>query len=535
MRTFFSKPLMLALLMLSLLILSSTGCGSNQGGEEAAGLQDPAYTIADPTGDWGFPSPFTHYLRGPGYVRTSFIFDTLLWKESQGYIPALAKSWEFLKEENAYLFKLQDRATWHDGTPFTAKDVVFSVDYLREHNYEWVNLDVVQKAEAVDDLSVKLYLNRPYAPFLEYIAGTVPILPEHIWKEVGEPRQFLQKEALIGTGPFKLKDYNKEQGTYLYEANSQYYQGAPKTRQLKFVRVSNEMSAAALRQKQVNVAQVPPEVAVELKKEGFRELTGSHDWVAKLMFNHQKAPLNNVEFRRALAYAIDRRALVTTCQRGYGLEGSPGLVPPDSSWFNPAAAAEYPYAPDKAGEILTSLGYMRNGNYFEKDGQTLELELLISSGGTGVPGSPGEREGEMIKELLENAGIKINLRGLEAKTLDSRVNEWKFDLALSGHGGIGGDPEFLNKMISGKGFNSARFNQNDELNLLLEQQMKEMDQDRRRELVNRIQEVYAREMPCLPLYYPTWYYVTDDAASLYFTFQGIGSGVPHPLNKMAFL
>jgi peptide/nickel transport system substrate-binding protein len=178
---------------------------------------------------------------------------------------------------------------------------------------------------------------------------------------------------------------------------------------------------------------------------------------------------------------------------------------------------------------------MRNGNYFEKDGQTLELELLISSGGTGVPGSPGEREGEMIKELLENAGIKINLRGLEAKTLDSRVNEWKFDLALSGHGGIGGDPEFLNKMISGKGFNSARFNQNDELNLLLEQQMKEMDQDRRRELVNRIQEVYAREMPCLPLYYPTWYYVTDDAASLYFTFQGIGSGVPHPLNKMAFL
>ena len=92
MRTFFSKPLMLALLMLSLLILSSTGCGSNQGGEEAAGLQDPAYTIADPTGDWGFPSPFTHYLRGPGYVRTGFIFDTLLWKDSQGYIPALAKA-----------------------------------------------------------------------------------------------------------------------------------------------------------------------------------------------------------------------------------------------------------------------------------------------------------------------------------------------------------------------------------------------------------------------------------------------------------
>ena len=94
MRIFFTKPLLLALLMMSLLIPALTGCGNNQREEEAAGLQDQPYTIADPTGDWGFPSPFTHYLRGPGYVRMSLIFDTLLWKDSQGNIPALAKSWE---------------------------------------------------------------------------------------------------------------------------------------------------------------------------------------------------------------------------------------------------------------------------------------------------------------------------------------------------------------------------------------------------------------------------------------------------------
>ena len=101
----------------------------------------------------------------------------------------------------------------------------------------------------------------------------------------------------------------------------------------------------------------------------------------------------------------------------------------------------------------------------------------------------------MIKEMLENAGIKINLRGLEAKTLDSRVNEWKFDLALEWPRRNGGDPEFLNRMISGKGFNSARFNQNEELNLLLEQQMKEMDQDRRRELVNRSRKFMPGKCP----------------------------------------
>lgn len=534
MRRLFSQPLLLSVLILSLLIPALTGCGAAQREKEAAGLQDTAYTIADPTGDWGFPSPFTHYLRGPGYVRMSYIFDTLLWKDSQGYIPALAKSWEFLKDENAYLFKLQDRVTWHDGQPFTAKDVAFSFNYLREHNYEWINLDVVQRAEAANDQTVKLYLNRPYAPFLEYIAGTIPILPEHIWKDVGEPGQFVQKEALIGTGPFKLKDYSKEQGTYLYEANSQYYQGTPKTGQLKFVKVGSEMTAAALRQKQVNAAQVPPELAGELKKEGFLGLTGGHDYVAKLMFNHRKAPLDNVEFRRALACAIDRQALVTICQRGFGLEGSSGLVPPDSPWYNPAAAAVYPFAPDKTGELLAGLGYAKNGAYFEKDGKVLELELLISSAGSG-PGSPSEREGEMIKNMLEDAGIKIDLRSLETKTLDNRVNEWKFDLALSGHGGMGADPEFLNKIIVGTGFNSARFDKNEELNSLLGQQMKEMDPDKRKELINRVQEVYAREMPCLPLYYPTWYYAADKTVPLYFTLQGIGNGIPQPYNKMAFL
>lgn len=541
MRTLFSKPstpiglFAISLLALALLVLAATGCNTAKKGDRPAGLQDPIYTIADPAGDWGFPSPFAHYSRGPGYVRMSFIFDTLIWKDNQGYIPALAKSWEFLKDENAYLFLLQDQATWHDGHPFTAKDVVFSMDYMKAHSYEWVNLGVVKKAEAVDDFTVKLYLNRPYAPFLEHIAGTAPILPEHIWKDIQEPRQFLQKEALIGTGPFKLKDYSKEQGTYLYEAYSQYYQGTPKISRLKFVKVRNEMAAAALRQKQVNVAQVPPEIAGELKKEGLRKLTGRHDWVAKLMINHQKAPLDSVEFRQALAYAIDRRALVATCQRGHGLEGSPGLVPPDNSWFNARAAAAYPYDCVKAAEILAGLGYEKKDGCFKKDGQTLELELLISGGGTGVSGFPGEREGEMVKEMLETAGIKINLRSLEAKTLDNLVNEWKFDLALSGHGGMGGDPETLNKVISGKAFISARFNRSDELNLLLEQQMKETDQDRRREFVNRIQEVYAREMPCLPLYYPTWDYLSDDRVSLYFTLQGIGSGVPQPLNKMSFL
>ncbi|WP_432765943.1 ABC transporter substrate-binding protein [Methanothrix soehngenii] len=115
------------------------------------------FTIADPTGDWGFPSPYGHYPRGPGYIRMSLIFDTLVWKDQNGYVPALAESWQL--EDDAYVFDLRKNATWQDGEPFTANDVVFTIDYTKEHPYPLVSPKLVKSAEALDDYTVKLYLN----------------------------------------------------------------------------------------------------------------------------------------------------------------------------------------------------------------------------------------------------------------------------------------------------------------------------------------------------------------------------------------
>ncbi|SMB99656.1 peptide/nickel transport system substrate-binding protein [Thermanaeromonas toyohensis ToBE] len=521
------KAWRLGMVVLSLLpiFLLLAGCAGQK--VENQGV----YTIADTTGDWGFPSPYGHYPRGPGYVRMSFIFDTLIWKDAQGFVPALAREWQYDPQDNAYIFHLNQNVTWHDGHKFTSKDVVFTVDYMRKHPYQWVDTSVIKKAEALDEYTVKLGLSKPYAPFLSNIAGTLPILPAHIWQNVEEPEKFQQKEAVIGTGPFKLVDYNREQGTYLYEAYDNYYQGKPRVSKLKFVKISEEMAAAAIRQKQVNAASPPPELTEDLKKEGFKILRGTHDWVAKLLINHRKGPLSKREFRQALALAIDREALVKVALRGFGLAGSPGLIPPDNPWYN-ARVEQYNYNPSKAEELLASLGYTRQRNYLARDGQILELELLFR--GTGSRSSE-ERVAELVKEQLEKVGIKVNLRSLEAKTLDNRVKEWKFDLALSGHGGLGGDPEILNRVISGQGFNSARYDKSEELNSLLAKQNLEMDLEKRRQLVNQIQEIYAREMPALPLYYPTSYWAHDGRIELYFTPGGVGSGVPNPLNKMAFV
>ena len=483
-------------------------------------------TIADSTGDWGYPSPYGHYSRGPGYVRMSLIFDTLAWKDEKGIIPALAESWE-MDGDDAYTFKLREDVLWHDGERFTANDVLFTIDYIKEHPYMWVSSDIIEAAEATDEYTVRINLKQPYAPFLELVAGTLPILPEHIYKGIDNPAEFRDDAALVGTGPFQLVDYDQSQGSYLYQAYDDYYLGSPRVKQLRFVKVNLELSAAALEKGDVNAANVPPEVAGGLKDEGFTVMLSSHDSITKIMVNHKKEPLSNPTFRQALYYAIDRQALVDNAARGYGVLASPGLFAVDNSWYNPDVE-QYDYDPAKTEELMEGLGYTKVDGHFSKEGSPVKLEMLVTS--------TNERTGELIRQQLEEAGFIVSLRTVDSKTLDSLVTEWKFDLALNSHGGMGADPEILKRMTGeGYTFNSARYTENPELNELLEQEVAENDEQKRKALIDQIQVIHAQELPVLPLYYADTYWAHDGTVNMYYTKQGIANGVPLALNKQIFV
>jgi peptide/nickel transport system substrate-binding protein len=108
-------------------------------------------------------------------------------------------------------------------------------------------------------------------------------------------------------------------------------------------------------------------------------------------------------------------------------------------------------------------------------------------------------------------------------------------LAISGHGGIGGDPSILNKVIHGKFGYSANYTKNESLNQLLEAHLHEMDGEKRKEIVREIQKIYAEELPALTLYYPTWYWGHDGSIDIYYTMGGITRGIPIPLNTRAFM
>ena len=495
-------------------------------GEEAitSSLID-SYTIADSTGDWGYPTPYAHYSRGPGYIRMSFIFEPLVWKNTTEFVPQLAREWKYNSDDNSYTFNLQENVKWHDGTDFTAEDVVFTYEYTEEHPYQWVDNSIVESVEAVDEHTVKLYLSTTYAPFLQDVAGAQPILPKHIWEDVAVPEEFLTPEAVIGTGPYKLVDYSKEHGTYLYEANSGYYLGKSAAKHIKFVKIAEEMIPAALKEGMVNSASIPAEVVNDMNSTGFTVITSPPSWNGKLTINHQKKPLSSREFRQALAYAIDRESLVQIVFRGNAIAGNPGMLPPTSVWYNPDTP-QYEYNPDIAIQIIEGLGYQLEDGYFVKDGQPLKLSLIAAADYKDL--------GQFITQQLEQVGIDIDFQTLEGKTVDTRVNSWDFDLSIYGHGGIF-DPSILQRTIIGEGFNSARYTSNAQLTQLLNAQLNEMDADKRKDMVFEIQKLYAEDMPALTLYYPKSYWAHDGSLTIYFTMDGVAIGIPIPLNRMSFV
>jgi peptide/nickel transport system substrate-binding protein len=503
-----------------------------------AAPQTSEIRIADSRGDWGYPNPYRHYPRGPGYVRMSWVFDTLIWKDKNGYIPALAETWSFDAGRRAFTFNLNPDAKWHDGRPLTSADVVFTLKYFKSHPYRWITIDNVSRSEARGPHKVIVYLSKTYSPFLSDIGGTMPILPKHIWESVEKPETFNDFKAFIGSGPYRFRDFNRAKRTYLYEAFPEYYQGRPRADRLIYVRSGKAL--VSLANGEVDLANIKPDMADLLKQKGMIILKDERGWNKKLMINHKKPPFDDKRFRQAIAYAIDRQEIIDKAHRGFAAPASYGLLSTDHEMYNPGTPI-YAHDPEKAVRLIESLGYRTGaGGNLTKDGQSLRIELL-SSNITVAGESVADRDGEVIKKQLESIGIQVDLVNMEQATTDSRVKKWEFDLAVSGHGGICGDARILNEMISSRygagSVNSARYDTNSELNRLMEEQILEMDREKRKALVFKIQEIYAEQLPAISLYYPDSMaaYNPDKGIAWFYTKGGISKSIPIPQNKMSLI
>jgi len=489
----------------------------------AAAGADTIY-ISNPTGDFGYPTPHGHYPRGGGYMQMNLIFDTLVWKDADGFVPALADEWSYNENENTYTFNLNRDARWTDGTDFTAEDVRFTIEYYKEYPYTWIDIVSVETCEVVDHDTAKIILKEPYAPFMSEIAGTMPILPEHIWKDVDDPANFVDERALIGTGPYMLEDYSREHFSYLYHANHEYYRGEPKFEKVIYIKAKD--GQVVLLNRDSDIAQIKPEAIEIMEKNGFTVMKGTSFWNHKLIMNHHREPFNKIEFRQALAYGINRTELVEKAGRGYGTKASLGFLPPESDWYTDDQPT-YDYNPEKARELIESLGYQLVDGVYEKEGEKLQFEMIIISKETKLA--------EILKMQLMELGIPTTVKALELTTLDSQVKNWNFDIALSRHGLLKADPKMLVTILHDNTALSVRYFENEELNDKLEEQLHEMDKDKRMEIVHEIQKLCAEDIPAIALYYPDTYYAASDKTDWYFTKGGMANGLTGPLNKLSLI
>ncbi len=485
-------------------------------------------------GDWGAPTPFAFYKRGPGYVLTSFIFDTLVWKNQTSIIPWLALSWEH-SSPKVWIFHLRN-ATWSDGVPFTSEDVVFTFEYMKQHKWPWKDLSIIEKVYAKGPHTVVIVLKKPNPLFLDEYASTVFIIPKHIWSNVKDPYKFINEKAYVGTGPYVLVKYEPGKG-YLFKSNPLFWGPKPVYSEL-YVSASGlfspQYTAAALIQGKVDTATFMGKAwrvveMIKRAKPDVRVQKGPMYWVLFLGFNLNKYPYNLPEFRRAIAYALNLKELVLRAVGSLegAIPGTPSYVPPYSDFYNPNVE-KYPYSPTKASEILDSLGLkdVNGDGCRELGGETWRPTLVTSK--------PYMQEALIISNMLKRVGVCVQVKVVPSfKQVDFIVKRGNFDLEISGHGADGNDPLALSWFF--KAFGTPW--KNAEYQKIISEMMSSTNVTKIYELAKKAQVIIAKYLPRIALYYPYEFVVTNPNVKVrwFFTKGGIDGGIPLPYNKLALL
>ncbi|MFW5987925.1 MAG: ABC transporter substrate-binding protein [bacterium] len=445
-------------------------------------------------GDYGYPSPYAHYPRGPGGYKRNLIFDSLLERGEDGLIPWLAEDYEIRNDGKEYLFTIRDNIKWHDGESMTVEDIKFSFEYGLEHPLVWSDLkkEDIKNVEIVNENQILITVGEVNASLL-YSIGKQRIIPKHIWKDVEFPKEYTKEDAVVGTGPYKLTDYSKEHGSYSFKAFDGFWGPKQKVKEIRFVPVSE--STAAFERDKIDLTNVSPDLLARYKNDSeFKVIQSPAFWGYRLIFNMKEvSALKNKEVRKAFSYAIDSKELITKVERGAGEPGSAGILPPDHVYYNPDVK-EYNRNPEKARKLLEEAGY-----------ESLSLNLNVADRTV--------RMAELLKEQLSEVGIEINVKSADGKTNDSRIDKNNYELAITGHGGWGGEPDFLIERFGGKNLeggissSGATGYSNSKLAELLSEQKEKFSNDKRKELLFKAQNILAEDVPEIPLYYTADYTV----------------------------
>jgi len=468
--------------------------------------------------DVGVPTPFQISTAGPGGVALlSLIYDTLTWKDAKGIVPWLASAWTVSADGLSYTFQMNAAAAWQDGQPLSAGDVAFSFTYYAAHPFLWMTTEVIAAAKVSAGNTVLITLKRPYAPFLEDIAGVVPIIPKHVWESIADPITYTGSDRSLGSGPFSLAEYNQPEGAYRLVANDAYWRGQPLIKEWRQLTIPAATQVQAVQQGDADIAfstdaSIKTVLAGAARLKVFETAPLS---IVRLAVNTKRPPLDAKLVRQAILYALDRKQIAETLTHGPAIVGSAGVIPPETPWHDPAVK-QYAYDPDRARALL--------------GGRKLTISLIADA---------NSREPDLMTPMLAAAGITLNVQRVDAATRVQLLEAGDFELALIQHIGVGGDPDYLRRWYDGeesnafaKGsiFDNAQFTQ------LGDAESASLDPAKRLGLVVQMQGILAEELPTITLYYRRFYWLYDPKLIAPMeTWGGLMNGIPFPNNKIALI
>lgn len=510
-----TKAVVISFLMLLALILTACGQG-------AAVTNKPKSTVLtivpSPKGD--FTNGFSPYSATANYGSQGMIYETLLFfnRMNGSVSPWLAQNYQFSSDAKTITFHLHTDVTWTDGQAFSADDVVFTLQMLKQYpsadgNGLWQYIQTVQEP---DKSTVVVTLKQPYTPVLWYLAGQTYIVPKHLWSTVGDPTKYADDKP-VGTGPFTLKSFTPQLIDLV--KNTKYWQpGKPQVTELRYPSFDSNTSAELLLSRggidwtglftpniqQTYVAKNP---------------TTNHYWfpasnIVMLYLNTAKAPFNQLAVRQAISDSIDREQIYKIAESNYEPVSSPtGLIlPSNKSNLNPAyASTTYTMNTSQSLQLLSSAGFTKgsDGIYVDKSGKKLSFKINVVTGWTDWVTAD-----QIITTDLKAIGIDATVNAMSYNSYFSALQMGNYDMAISWTN-PGPTPYYLyNSLLNSH--NSAAVGQSAASNFerwmdpttdqFLNQYATSADPAVQQQALNGIQKVMVEQIPSIPLVNgATWY------------------------------
>jgi peptide/nickel transport system substrate-binding protein len=506
----------------------SAGKGGGSGNSSGSTKATNTVTISNENGAL-WTCDFSPFNGSDTLLSVGFVYEPLVYVnplQSGKTTPMLATSWKWGAGNKSLVFTIRQGVKFSNGTPMSAKDVVYTFNLLKKYpaldlTGDW---SVLSSVTQTGSDQVTMNFKSPAVPAFYYIAGQTPIVPEAIWSKIANPVAFPNTNP-VGTGPYKVNPCTKANITYT--ANPHYWQpGLPKVTKVEYPAYTSNNTAndqLASGQAQWGSQYIPSIESFYTAKS-----PNYHYWFpptvnVSVVPNLKNPLLANVKVRQAMSYAINRAKVSSIGESGYEPPANQaGIVTPTfTSWLDKAGLAKYDnyaYNPTKAKQLLASAGYKMGSGGIMTNAQGQKLAFNIINIGDY---SDWVASVQVIQQELKAVGIQLTPDNLSNTDFDADLYNGKYQLAYYDQQTFGPSPYYeLRDWLDSAG--TAPIGQqaatdyerysNPATDQLFTQYAASTSETQQHSIMNQIQGVMLSDLPIIPVVQAVDWYQYDDSS-----------------------